>query len=280
MLKLALAATATLAMSLVGGCFVVANVVTAEETRVSTMPTADTVSLDINTSNGTVDVAAAPDRRDVSIESRLVAGGSTAQEAKDRLALAKVEATVSNGVLTIRPIFPDPANPRDGASFTVRLPAITDARIESSNGKIIVADASGSLRLYTSNGLIRARNVRGEVEADSSNGAIELSGVGGKIKANTSNGHIHVELGEGSHAPMTLMTSNGRIEIALPCTYVGTLNLTTSNGGISVDDRCGSTIDRDVKETKGTVRLGAPDDTSPVSTASTSNGRISVVVGH
>ncbi len=260
------------------------------------MQTADHVTgsaLEIRTKNGAVDVAAAPELADVSIEVRLRAGGRNQAEADDRLAAARIEVSRVAGVLVIAPVFPEPQRSGDGASITVRLPDADGVSIDTGNGSVVVAGLAGDLevetsngpvrvtghkgqaRIDTSNGSVRVRDHVGTVSVDTSNGSVEIEGVDGAVTADTSNGAIEVTLGPDDTGPLHLDTSNGSITVHVGPAFNGAVSLDTSNGSITVRDEVGRIRTQTLSASRGQLVIG---EGGAPSRLDTSNGRITMTV--
>jgi hypothetical protein len=93
--------------------------------------------------------------------------------------------------------------------------ALIDLDLDSSNGGIYLTEIEGDdLRLSTSNGPLVFDNVYGE-----------------SVKGGTSNGRIE---GDIESRDAAFSTSNGKIDLTLPCTVSGEYDLSTSNSGIEL----------------------------------------------
>lgn len=146
------------------------------------------ITLDLDTSNGKVEVAGV--RRDVKIRTSngTIHVGSVA---------ADVDAKTSNGKIIVEDV--------DG-----------DVEARTSNGGIVLEGVGRNrVEAETSNGSIRALRVRGNATLRSSNASIELRSARvpetPEITAVTSNGNVVVELPESVDASLRMATSNGRV---------------------------------------------------------------------
>ncbi|MCW4384795.1 DUF4097 family beta strand repeat-containing protein [Salinibacterium sp. SYSU T00001] len=117
------------------------------------------------------------------------------------------------------------------------LSALGEVDVETSNGRIILAEIDGSVRASTSNGRIEGRELSGgEVDVETSNGSIDLHSDGEQdVTARTSNGSITLIVPEGDYR-VDMETSNGRTESEVGSDQDAEvhLDLETSNGSISV----------------------------------------------
>ena len=111
------------------------------------------------------------------------------------------------------------APPKAGARIEVRVPSAADLRVEGSNG-----------------GLVTVRSVTGHLEIVNSNAGIVLERVGGTVLALTSNGPIEATLDfVEPDLPMSLLTSNGRIDVTFPWNLKADLRLESDTGPITTD---------------------------------------------
>ena len=122
------------------------------------------------------------------------------------------------------------------------------------------ADAVIGLDLSSSNGGIYLTDITGDtLKLASSNGPIEFDEVSAeRIDGETSNGRI----GGRVEAPDTdLSTSNGAIDLTLPCTVTGEYVLSTSNSGIDLKVSSSSEVgySLDLSTSNGRVDVNLPN---------------------
>jgi len=120
--------------------------------------------------------------------------------------------------------------------------AVIDLELDSSNGGIYLTEIEGDdLRMASSNGPISFDDVYGE-----------------KVVGTTSNGRIEGDL-ESEDA--ILSTSNGEIDLTLPCTVTGDYDLSTSNGAIDLTVSKSAQVgyDLDLSTSNGSVNIDLPD---------------------
>jgi hypothetical protein len=267
-------------------------------------------ALVVDTTNGSIEVIAEPDRSDVSIKAHLHCRGTTQDEADQRLAATTVSvARAGNRTLIVKPIFADKRGGGDGASFSIRIPDADGVRLDTSNGSVVARALAGSLVIDTSNGSIRVTDhdgtanvdtsngaitlttvggavdadttngaitlttVGGPVDADTTNGAITLTNVGGPVDADTSNGAIRLTLADNQGGPLKLDTSNGSIMVQVGPAFVGTVRFDTSHGSIHVEDQAGRISSSSVNRNKGRGSVSVGDG-GPASRLDTSHGAI------
>jgi len=250
-------------------------------------------ALMIDTRNGKVDVAADGVLTQVEIDATLVCGGDTQQEADQRIKSANFSVERdTNRTLVIKPSFPQPGHPSDGASFIVRLPGARNVTIKSSNGSVKVTglagdlsittsnsgasvqDHSGPVVIDTSNGSVNVTNVKGSLHAKSSNGGVDATGVAGAVDIKTSNGGIDLTLADQS-GPLRLDTSNGGIRATVGATFRGVVKMDTSNGRVNITDHASVITNQSIDGSDGTITIGQGGETS---TIDTSNGSIEIII--
>ncbi len=245
-------------------CFVIGP--THKEVRQRVVPHVPNKPLVVVSKNGSITVRR-ESRADVAIEAEL------RSHSNERLAQAKVMAERNaDGALEIGVAWPDgKRRARDGCKFTVAIPDVQSARLESSNGSLKLESLGGNAELRTSNGSIRVNDHRGPVKARSSNGSVKLANVRGNVDLDTSNGSIEAERVTGT---IDAETSNGSIKVEIARDYRGEFSLKTSNGRLKLDDDLKAEVVWKRKKKEAVVRFGGAS--SPSSRLRTSNGSITV----
>lgn len=122
---------------------------------------------------------------------------------------------------------------RAEATYTIRVPARFDARLNTSGGGIAASDLTGEVKADTSGGGLRFTRLHGPLDGDTSGGGIRVTDCEGTIKIDTSGGGIEVTGGSGSlHGD----TSGGSITVK---NFKGPASVDTSGGGISIENVAG-----------------------------------------
>jgi hypothetical protein len=133
----------------------------------------------------------------------------------------------------------------------VQIPQSLLTRIETSNGSVHVTDMNGDSDIKSSNGAITAINIKGNVKADTSNGSGTFTDIAGSLNIQTNNGSLTLKnitgtvVAESSNGSIkgssvingkwNLVTSNGRITLAVPKNSNASIEADTSNGKIGGD---------------------------------------------
>lgn len=283
-----------LVMMSLSGCIAGLPTFTAEETRDQYTAFIPGSIIEIKTTNGWVEVIAAPDREDIHVHAEVTAGGGTVEQAEQRLADMVLNiARDTSRTLSIAADFPTPGNMRDRVNLTIRVPGEAELRIESTNGSVRVNEMSGQLTVKstngrvtieehhgaasvtTTNGRIRLEQHRGDVTARSTNGRVVLVDHDGSAEVRTTNGRITASLTPNQPGPLQLQTVNGRIEATVGPAFAGELTMQSSNGSLSVSDTTGAVQTQDIQRRSGTVVFTNDGEPSKLRTR---NGRISLTV--
>jgi len=171
---------------------------------------------------------------------RKVTRGSAAEEQKF-LAENPVEFVQEGNTVTVRSHSKVKENfhwfggfkNRNEATYTIRVPARFDARLNTSGGGIAASDLTGEVKADTSGGGLRFARLHGPLNGDTSGGGIRVTDCEGTIKIDTSGGGIEVTGGSGSlHGD----TSGGSITVK---NFKGPASVDTSGGGIEIENVAG-----------------------------------------
>jgi DUF4097 and DUF4098 domain-containing protein YvlB len=136
---------------------------------------------------------------------------------------------------------PQSSRSRYAVSVEVFLPedVAINLNLRSSNGGIVLSDVAGDrMILRTSNGRVELNDVYfDEIDVETSNGAISGRFEASETHLSTSNGAINLKLPCTISGNYRLSTSNGRIDLEVSSdNFVGyDLELSTSNADISID---------------------------------------------
>jgi hypothetical protein len=120
------------------------------------------------------------------------------------------------------------------AKYTILVPALFSARLNTSGGGIAVSNLTGEVKADTSGGGLRFAHLHGSLNGDTSGGGIHVTDCEGPIKIHTSGGGIEVTGGSGS---LDGDTSGGAITVK---TFRGPVSMHTSGGGITVENAGGN----------------------------------------
>jgi DUF4097 and DUF4098 domain-containing protein YvlB len=160
---------------------------------------------------------------------------------------------------------------------------------ETSNGKISVRDARGSVSLKSSFGAIEASNIPKGIRAVTGNGGIALTDIGGDTYAKTSFGSVSAE---GIAGHLTVENANGSVtarsvkgDTVVNTSFAG-ITLESIGGRIAVDNQNGAISVTAMRPASGchgislktsfsSIRVRVPEGVGYNVTARTSFGRVS-----
>jgi len=206
--------------------------VRATDIQTAAFAVAGVPTLDMDTSNGSVQYTGIDGATEIAVSASLTSRGETLEEANERVGRIILHMEQDGDLIRLQYL---PSEQEEdvrrysSVSFDVTGPPLADVMAaDTSNGSIIVQNVEGMLDLNTSNGMIRVVDFRGELYADTSNGMIDVDRAEGILRLDTSNGMIEVS---DVVATVDAETSNGRIEFSGE--LVGdTHRFATSNGPI------------------------------------------------
>ena len=113
----------------------------------------------------------------------------------------------------------------------LHLPRNVQARWETHNGSVRLADIEGALQLTAHNGHVEAEHLSGDVSIESHNGDVSLQALGGDVKITTHNGKI---LLDGFSSALRLITHNGEIRARTTEPLATDWKLSSHNGDITL----------------------------------------------
>ena len=164
--------------------------------------------------------------------------GTKSASTEGSLRALRIDVVATDDSIRIRTVRPSGHIGGMGARYVINVPRRTRLeRINTSNGRIVVAGIEAPARLETSNGSVTAEGVKGGLEVSTSNGSIRVSlaGLADKqpVTLRTSNGSVQLSVENGGVGSVGVWTSNGSITAQLPPSLAATLDASTSNGSIT-----------------------------------------------
>ncbi len=201
--------------------------------------------------NGAIEILG-EDRRDIALEVRISAQGSSHEDAIARLHQIRIVTGAD-----IHAEGPSESGSHHGweVNFKLHVPRHLAANLHTMNGGIAVAGIDGAVTADTMNGALALHGLAGDVHAQTVNGGIDVTLAGDRwqghgLYAKTTNGGVSVRVPDHFAAHLIASTVNGGIEVGFPITVQGrirnaidteingggsTVQLETTNGGISID---------------------------------------------
>ena len=203
--------------------------------------------LSLDNENGGVEISSWEKNE---VEVNAVKFASSESQLKD----VKIEASATNGLVSIRTIRQRTMHGNSGARYTIRVPNhMALDKIHSTNGSITVEGVAAPVILESTNGALHFTRVEGKMEGRTTNGSIELSSCVGDARMNSTNGKIEGDLERGM---VDAKTSNGEIALKI-AKAVGPVRASTSNGDIDLTLDEGHELRASTSNSAITVRLPA-----------------------
>ena len=156
------------------------------------------------------------DRNEISLRAKITAHARTEEAAESLGKQVRINGSGTN----ISAYGPE-SRRREwwSVSFELRVPKNSDLWVRTENGGIDVAE------------------VRGSIDLETVNGGLDLRSLAGDVRAETTNGGVSVELNgkQWDGRGLTVRTTNGGVDLAVPPDYSASLETGTVNGGLDID---------------------------------------------
>jgi hypothetical protein len=213
----------------------------ASEERNLTAPHVAGSGVEVTTDLGSVEIAADPSLKEVTITAMVMASGNTDEEAKQHLDDVRVDVNRrKDGVLVIAAVpKKDGAPIQAGCSFVVRVPDVNGTKARTGKGFITLTGLGGAADAHSSMGYVTVTAAKGNVAAGTGNGSVVVRNTAGDVTADTSMGVVTVENATGA---VKAKCGNGGVNV----TKAGAVDAHTSMGWVMVRDAAG-----DVAATSG-----------------------------
>jgi DUF4097 and DUF4098 domain-containing protein YvlB len=155
----------------------------------------------------------------------------------------------------------------DRVRFEIQVPRESSLELDTSGGRIVVADIKGDAKLHTSGGAIEVRDLVGNLDGQTSGGGVRLKTIKGRSRVETSGGSID---GLDLDGPVEADTSGGGITMKH---VTGDLKAHSSGGSITIQE-AGGQVRADTSG--GGVRASFARGNSRGGTLESSGGSIEV----
>ena len=194
-------------------------------------------SFEAQTHNGSIEIAGA-DIADCNLTATITARAKTEEDAQklaDRTTV-RLESFGSGLIVKIdKPTFM--TNQSVGVSLDVQVPNECGLELTTHNGSVVIRNITGRLNGTTHNGKITVEHVSGIAELLTHNGSVVCREISGDTRLRTHNGSIKVYYSKAapSICDISLITSNGGIEIETPSNFSGEVDISTHNGSLRTD---------------------------------------------
>ena len=211
-------------------------------------------TLEIDNTNGAVEVTETSGATTVDVRAERVAKAASDQAAKDLLGQLEIREDISASRVRLETKRPEGV--RWGGlevRYFVKVPPGTSVKVDNTNGKIRLTDLSGA------------------VNAETTNGGVSGTGLAGAVRASTTNGGVDIDVRAVHADGIVLETTNGGVSLALPTDARADISASCTNGGISVD----LPIDKDGESTRRSLR-GRLNGGGPRISLETVNGGVRI----
>lgn len=154
----------------------------------------------------------------------------------------------------------------------VRMPKNANLQIDTSDGKVELADVNGAIKVRTSDGSITASKLSGTIDLHSSDGSITADTLTGAFKLHSGDGKINAT---GLDGKCEISTSDGYIHAA---GRFDSLDLKSSDGAVTARAEPGSKLASmwSIATKSGRVDVDIPKDLPANLDASTNDGNITL----
>lgn len=221
--------------------------------RVEEFPVSGMVSLEVQTSGGSISVVGANDNK-VTVEMYVRKRGNYI--APGKADLDDFDIDISQDGNKVRAVAERNSNGINwgdnySISFVVYTPEQTRSRLHTSGGSVAAKNLEGSQELRTSGGSLDAEGIRGQMVLKTSGGSINIMDSQGDTEAYTSGGSINVDALTGN---LNAKTSGGTINLE---EMEGNVEARTSGGSINADILAAGEV-IDLRTSGGSINITVP----------------------
>ena len=189
------------------------------------------------THNGSITTSGA-DVTNCALVATITARAGTEEEAQELAEEVEISLEPSGDTLTARIKKPTRLiNKSVGVSLDITVPAQTSLELVTHNGAVKIADITGDVHATTHNGKVTTERVSGSTVLETHNGSIIIRQTSGDAKLKTHNGSVKAFYADSasSVSDISIITSNGSIELEAPPDLSAQIEASTHNGSINTD---------------------------------------------
>jgi len=109
-----------------------------------------------------------------------------------------------------------------------------DLSLTTGDGNVALDHVSGNLHLKAGDGHVKVTDAEGAIDAHTSDGNLTVDGVFHALALHTSDGTLDLSLREGTQlaGPSTIQSSDGRVTVRVPRNFAADLSVHTSDGHV------------------------------------------------
>ena len=192
-------------------------------------------TFEAETHNGSITTGGA-NVTDCSIVATITARAATEEEAMELAEEVEISLEQSSNAVAVKIKKPTLLlNKSVGVSLDVTVPNQTNLELATRNGAVTIADITGRVRATSHNGKVTTERVSGGTELETHNGSITCRQTSGDAKLRTHNGSVKAFYAETAPpvSDISIVTSNGSIELAAPPGLSARIEASTHNGSIN-----------------------------------------------
>ena len=189
------------------------------------------------THNGSITTNGA-DVADCNVVATITARAATEEEAQELAEQVEISLEPSGDTLTAKIKKPIRlVNKSVAVSLHVVVPGQTNLELVTHNGAVSIADITGDVRATTHNGKVTTERVSGSTVLETHNGSITVRQTSGDANLKTHNGSVKAFYVESAEpvSDISIVTSNGSIELQAPPDLSARIEASTHNGSINTD---------------------------------------------
>lgn len=229
--------------------------------------------LDIDATNGTVEILAGADNNRVQIWGERRVESDSYSDAEYYLSKLAVDVTQYAGEIAVKTIQPDNTRGRNFLVFYhIRVPQNWQVRADQQNGEVLIEGIGGPVDVTQNNGETVLRWIDNDLDASLDNGNIFISHLSGSADVSLINGNIDASLDllpAGGECKLTSV--NGQILLAIPRSTSAEFSAAVTNGTIAINNL--NLRNAQTTPTRTTGTLGSGDGSVELKTV---NGNIVV----
>jgi Putative adhesin len=109
-----------------------------------------------------------------------------------------------------------------------------DLSLTTGDGSVALDHVSGNLHIRSGDGGVKVTDAEGAIDAHTSDGNLTVDGVFHALALHTSDGSLDLSLREGTQlaGPSTIQSSDGRVTVRVPRNFAADLSVHTSDGHV------------------------------------------------
>lgn len=194
--------------------------------------------LDIDATNGTVEILAGADNNRVQIWGERRVESDSYSDAEYYLSKLAVDVTQYADEIAVKTIQPDNTRGRNFLVFYhIRIPRNWQVRADQQNGEVLIEGIGGPVDVTQNNGETVLRWIDNDLNAALDNGNIFVSHLSGSADINLINGNIDAALDLLPAGGACKLTSvNGQILLAIPRSTSAEFSAAVTNGTIAINN--------------------------------------------